>query len=709
MSRSDRERPPRDPAFDEREMAALLISEVQDYAILMLDVDGYVTTWNPGARRFKGYEAEEIIGRHFSVFYPPEAIADGLPERLLAAARTGGRTEDEGWRMRKDGSRFWASVVITALRDETGVLRGYGKVTRDLTERHERELELRTAEDRFRAAFSHAPNGIAIVGLEGTASGRFVELNAALARMLGYESDELVGTVAAAVAHPEDREIAARVRGALAAGETICAEHRFRHRDGREVWALVSSTPLPDGRDDRPRSAISHILDISERKRFESQLRHLADHDVLTGLFNRHRFDAELQRVTGETARLGRAAALLIVDLDGFKHVNDRFGHPVGDELVRRVGEVMRDTVRSSDIVARIGGDEFAVILPEATLAEAEQLAERLLEAIRDRAPVRGHPFAGRITASIGITGFDGDTALSGPELVVEADAAMYEAKSQGRDEFVCHDRVRPRRRIFSDRESWQERLRTAVQEDRFVLHAQPIRGICGDDIPRYELLLRLPDETGDLIAPGGFLQNAERLNLMGEIDRLVLRRAIALLEAHQNAGHDISLSVNVSGRTLNDTELGRELAAVLAEHPIPDGRLVIEVTETAAIADIDRARGLADELRSLGCRLALDDFGSGFASLLYLKHLDFDFLKIDGEFIRQLSRTPTDQLVVRAVVDIARGLDTQTVAEFVGDDPTVELLRDLGIDYGQGYHLGRPGPLEAVLPPLAPPEPVPA
>jgi EAL domain-containing protein (putative c-di-GMP-specific phosphodiesterase class I) len=200
---------------------------------------------------------------------------------------------------------------------------------------------------------------------------------------------------------------------------------------------------------------------------------------------------------------------------------------------------------------------------------------------------------------------------------------------------------------------------------------------------------------------PGAFLSNAERFDLMGAIDRWVLRQAIELLDVHGRAGNDISLSVNLSGKTMNDDALPAELAGMLAMRPIEPDRLVIEVTETAAIVNIDRARELANDLRGLGCGFALDDFGSGFASFYYLKHLDFDFLKIDGEFIRKLSSTPTDQLVVRAVVDIARGLDTKTVAEFVGDADTVELLRSLGIDYGQGYHLGRPGPVNRVLPPL--------
>jgi diguanylate cyclase (GGDEF)-like protein/PAS domain S-box-containing protein len=699
----------RDPAIDAQEMTALLVSEVQDYAILLLDLEGRVATWNAGARRFKGYEAEEIIGRHFSVFYPAQAIADGTPEQLLATARSEGRVEQEGWRVRKDGSLFWASIVITALRDEHGDLRGYGKVTRDLTDRHAADLARRAADVRFRAAFTHAPVGIAITGLYGAAYGRFVEANPALTRMLGYGPDELTGRTLTAITYPDDRDAIVRALQELTVGSSISTELRLVHRDGHEVWVLLSSTPLPDPTHTSLRCAITQILDISERKRFESHLRHLADHDALTGLLNRHRFESELARVTAEVRRYRRRASLMVLDLDGFKTVNDRFGHPVGDELVSRIGTLLRDTVRTTDIVARLGGDEFVVILPEAGPEDAARLATRILDSVRASGQITVGDQHAQITASIGLTSFDGDTGLTGAELVAEADVALYEAKAQGRNRRVLYDRGKPdrERQPVARGQSWPERLRAAVDEDRFVLHAQPIRGICADETPRYELLLRLRDEDGQLIAPGAFLENAERLNMMGEIDLWVLGRAVRLIEAHERAGNDISLSVNLSGRTMNDLDFAAELAGLLDAHPVAPGRLTLEVTETAAIVNIDRARELASELRELGCRFALDDFGSGFASFSYLKHLDFDYLKIDGEFIRHLSRTPTDQLVVRAVVEIARGLDTQTVAEFVGDDPTVELLRSMGIDYGQGYHLGRPGPLELVLPRLD--EPVPA
>lgn len=522
-----------------------MVEGVRDYAILMLDLHGRVASWNVGAERIKGYPAEEILGEHFTRFYTPADREAGLPERLLAAAREDGRVDDEGWRVRKDGSRFWASVVITAMRDEAGELRGYGKVTRDLSERHEAENRLRASEERFHAAFEHAPIGLAIVGLRGRDRGLLLQTNAALAKIVGWEEGELDGTMLMTLEHPDGRRVTRELLERVDSGHSIRLEMRFVHRAGREIWVLVSSTPIPVPGGD-PEFCVTQVLDVSERKRFEGQLRYLADHDPLTGLFNRHRFEGELGRIVAETQRYGRQNALLTLDLDGFKFVNDRLGHAVGDQLVQRIAGLLHDTVRSTDIVARVGGDEFAIVLQEAGEQEAIVIAEKVLESVRHRAVVSRKTGPAKITTSIGITVFDADCTLTAEELVIEADVAMYDAKDNGRDCCSVYDRALNRREVVSKRHSWLERIRSVIDEDRFVLHAQPIRGICANAIPCYELLLRMPDGHGDLIPPGAFLYNAERFDLMGDIDRWVLAHAIELLHEHTRAGNQLSLNVNL-------------------------------------------------------------------------------------------------------------------------------------------------------------------
>ncbi|MGI9081488.1 MAG: sensor domain-containing protein [Thermoleophilaceae bacterium] len=572
----------------------------------------------------------------------------------------------------------------------------------DVTERVLMEQALREAEQRFRTAFDGAPIGVCLMSLDAADPGRLLQANPALAETLGMPVEDLTGVPISSLTHPEDQaDLQARL-AELVDGHSshIEVEKRFMHRMGHPVWALISAAPLPAA-GGQPAVAVTHVVDISDRKRFEGQLQHLADHDALTGLFNRRRFSEELEGALMRARRFGEDGAVLFLDLDGFKFVNDSLGHAAGDELIARVAGLLASALRETDTLARVGGDEFGVLLARCDQASAVLVADKLLSTLRrGGASVRDDGSA-RVSSSIGIALFNGEDGLTADELLVEADIAMYDAKEAGKDRHAIYERTNGRRELMSIRENWNERLRTAVEDDRFVLHAQPIMPICSNGTPTFELLLRLPDDHGDLIPPGTFLYNAERFGLIEQIDRWVLRQAVRHLGASHAAGVDLMLTVNVSGKTMGDPALGGYVAGLLAEHPVRSQRLVIEITETAAITNIERARTLATELQSLGCQIALDDFGAGFASFYYLKHLKFDYLKIDGEFISNLCTTPTDQLVVQAVVSIARGLNARTIAEFVGDDATVELLHKLGVDHGQGYHLGRPAALDQRLPHL--------
>jgi diguanylate cyclase (GGDEF)-like protein/PAS domain S-box-containing protein len=564
------------------------------------------------------------------------------------------------------------------------------------------ELARRAADDRFRAAFDEAGIGMAIMPLEGQDAGRLGAVNSAYATMLGRHGGELLGRNAETWTHPGDLSEGSNdplwrlARGDL---QRVGFETRYQHRDGHAVWVNVTAAGFCD--EDGVRSAIVQVLDISDRKTFEAQLQHQADHDVLTGLYNRRRFQAELERELSRARRYGRPGALLAIDLDGFKFVNDSLGHAAGDELVTRLGRALQGALRDSDSLGRTGGDEFAVLLPETDEQAATTVAERLLGEIRRHGTIVRSGGRAQVTTSIGITTFEGADALVAEDLLVEADIAMYTAKSQGKDRASVYRRDESHRAEIAARQGWLHRLRKAVEHDELVLHAQPIAPVGHDGPPQFELLLRMLDDGGELIMPGTFLYNAERFGLIQAIDRWVLTRAVDLLHQYELHGMEIVLSVNVSPRTLNDVDIAQLLRELAAEHPIRDGSLVIEITETAAIADIGRVRQLADDIRALGCRLAIDDFGAGYATFYYLKHLSFDYIKIDGEFIKDLPHNATDQLVVRAVVDIARGLGAETVAEFVQDNETLGLLEKFGVGYAQGYHIGRPGPLDVVLPAL--------
>jgi diguanylate cyclase (GGDEF)-like protein/PAS domain S-box-containing protein len=568
------------------------------------------------------------------------------------------------------------------------------------------------AEDRFHAAFDQAAIGMAIVALEGSQAGLLVEANQAYATLIGREVSELIGANLEQWTHPDDLPdgvtdpLAVLARGDQ---QRIALEQRYLHKDGRVISALGTAAGFTD--ENARHVAIIQMLDISERKRFEVELAYLADHDTLTGLFNRRRLAEELDRELVRTRRYDGTGAVLVLDFDGFKFVNDSLGHAAGDELVSSLSAMIRRTLRDSDVLARTGGDEFAIVLPESDLQAAMLVSERLLTAIRRNGTILRGERRARVTTSIGVTVFDAGDQLTAEDLIIEADIAMYDAKKAGKDCACVYHRDEPRRERIAVRQNWVDRLQDAVDRNRFVLHAQPIVPVCCNGVPRFELLLRMQDDHGDLIPPGTFLYQAERLDLIQPIDYWVMSQAVSMLHDYHATGQDVSLAINMSGKTLNTGAIGKHLKKLMETHQFPEGRLVVELTETVAIASIERARELARDLRDLGCRLALDDFGTGFATFYYLKHLDFDYIKIDGEFVQRLPDTLADQLVVQAVVDIARGLGTETIAEFVQNDETLALLHDFGVGYAQGYHTGRPGALDVVLPQLAngtvPPAPV--
>ncbi|HET9073739.1 MAG TPA: EAL domain-containing protein [Solirubrobacteraceae bacterium] len=649
-------------------------------------------------RLFGTTDAAARAGTYLEVIHPEDR------ERVIgrrARLYDHGEPFDEIFRIQVPGR---PEAVLHALGQlEDGSVAGTGRVTgtvQDITEIERARHARLAAEERFRVAFDQGGVATALIGLDGDRRGHLLDVNEAYAHLLGTPLERLRNAPLRDWVHPEDRELGYDAcLGRLAEGQASRLQYeRQMLCGGRPLATLVTDVVI-----DVPgeaRIVIEQAVDISERKRFESELRHLADHDALTGLFNRRRFEAELERALAHTRRYGTGGAVLALDLDGFKHVNDIFGHAAGDALVTRLAAALKRALRETDVVARTGGDEFAIILPGAGESEARRVAEKLLGEIRAHGTVIEGNRHVHVTSSVGITLYATRDRLAGEDLMVEADIAMYDAKAAGKDTVTVFARDEHRRERLVAHQNWIGRLRGAITENRLVLWAQPIVSLSGETLPRYELLLRMVGDDGDLIPPAPVLDSAERLGFVEEIDTWVLERAVALLEAHhREPGHELVLAVNVSAATLNAGRLVEVLERLLDAHPFPHERLVLEITETAAIANIDEVRELSHQLHHLGVRIALDDFGTGFATFYYLKHLSFDYVKIDGEFIRHLTENRTDQLVVASVVDIARGLGADTIAEFVHDDATLEMLRGFGVGYAQGYHVGRPAPVEELLP----------
>jgi diguanylate cyclase (GGDEF)-like protein/PAS domain S-box-containing protein len=569
-------------------------------------------------------------------------------------------------------------------------LRGTGQ---DVTERRRSEAALREAQERFRGAFEEAPIGMAVTTLEG----RFLEVNRSLCELTGYGADQLLTLPGGGLTHPEDQRAERATRIALIDGDvaTQAGERRITHALGHSLWVSVQSTIIRDGAG-RPLHLLTQMQDITARRRFEEQLQHMADHDPLTGLLNRRAFGEELDRHVALGRRYGLEGALLVLDLDQFKAVNDTLGHNAGDELIASAAAQLQRSLRESDVLARLGGDEFAVLLPRGGAPEARTVAAKLLRAVRGTQILGGR--TGReITSSIGVALIDSASATA-DELLVNADLAMYDAKEEGRDRFSLYsddDQSQPR---IKARLTWLERIEEALDADNFVLHAQPILDIHRNVISHHELLLRMVTADGDLVPPGAFLYVAERFNLVSRIDRWVMERAVELLDRHAVEGQPLALTVNLSGKTLADDDFLPALERAIERRQAQPQRLTFELTETAAVTNIHLARRFAQRLQSLGCRFALDDFGAGFGSFFYLKHLPFDYLKIDGEFVRNCPDSRADQLIIKAVVEIAQGLGKETIAEFTEDDRTLRFLQRQGVDYAQGFHIGRPVPVEQAL-----------
>jgi diguanylate cyclase (GGDEF)-like protein len=380
-----------------------------------------------------------------------------------------------------------------------------------------------------------------------------------------------------------------------------------------------------------------------------------------------------------------------MLDLDGLKGVNDAFGHACGDDLLAGVAELLRGRLRGTDVAARLGGDEFALILPHTDGAAAETLTRDILNRIGQAAPLLLGGSPTRVSASAGIAEIGGTRRFATPEDVLhQADGALYAAMRAGRD---CVRMADPGFVMRGSRGPFGARERTLEQRG-LELYAQPILALSGDTRDRRELLLRLRSEDGGIMAPGGFLAGAERSELILEVDRWVIHESARILAGLQQQGHDSVLHVNLSARSLTHAPMGDFIATEVARAGVDPSRLVFEITESAAITRIDQAQRFAEQVAELGCGLALDDFGAGFASFHYLKYLEFDFVKIDGGLVRDVVHSPGDQRILRCIVDLAQGLGKRTIAEWVTDEATLEVMRTFGVDYAQGFHVSVPSAL---------------
>ncbi len=690
----------------EREEQVRLLLDHSAEAIFGADLGGRCTFVNAACLRMLGYaREEELLGRNMHELIH-HSFADGTPFPQAActvgnATRNGKSAHsDREVHWRADGTSFpvewWSRPVY-----KDGQIIGAVVNFIDITQRRRSEATLHRLSAYNRLLLESTSDGI--FGVDRALRCTFA--NRAAGEMLGISPDELLGRDMHALAQHSSEDGCALPREECLIWRCIREETNF-WSDGEVLWRRggeafpVQYSANPIREHDRVTGAVVVFRDVAEARAMARQMDYLATHDPLTGLANRRELERLMERALASARRDSVTHALCYMDLDQFKVVNDSCGHMAGDELLRQLTALFHGKVRQSDTLARLGGDEFGLLLESCPIEEALLVANALRDVVQNfRFTWEGRTFS--VSVSIGVVSLTADT----PDLasaLSAADAACYMAKDAGRNRLhlcQCDDAQLTERR---GEMQWVSRIRQALDEDRLTLEAQPIVPLAPDAAGcrlRFEVLVRMLGDDGGSIPPGAFLPAAERYNLASDVDRWVLRNTFACLHRHRAALSGLDLcTINLSGQSIGDAQMRAYIVEQLEALSLPAQKICFEVTETAAVANLTEAVRFMHQLKTFGCRFALDDFGSGMSSFAYLKNLPVDYLKIDGNFVSHLSRQPVDRAMVEAINQVGHVMGIRTIAEFVEDAETLQALIDIGVDYAQGFGVGRPAPLEAVI-----------
>ena len=453
---------------------------------------------------------------------------------------------------------------------------------------------------------------------------------------------------------------------------------------------VISALSLKKERDLRKSREQELETELSERRIVEARLQHLVNHDDLTGLCNRRRLEQQLEMVVAHARKKGKISALLYIDLDHFKVINDAEGHSAGDRLLIEVANVFRHEIGMAGLLARISSDEYTVLFEDITEEEALKVAERVRQVMENfQFTTNNNTY--HIGASIGVAIINPGDIITSSEILARADQACYVAKTHGRN--IVHLFSKEDTEMLTLRSAihWVPLIRDALAHNKFMLVFQPVLDLQSKAITHYETLIRMIGNDGMLIEPNNFIPVAEKMGLIHDIDLWVVNRAIDILHELPEKHKNTSFNINLSSHAFQDTALLPLLKEKLAKTGIDAGRITFEITETAAIANFSQTREMIMNIRELGCRFALDDFGSGFSSFNYIKEFPVDYLKIDGAFISNLLHDQVDQTLIKSMIEIAKKLNKKTVAEFVESKKVLDLLIEYGADFAQGYFIGKP------------------
>lgn len=661
------------------------IIESSDDAILSKTLDGVITSWNPAATRIFGYTAEEMVGSSVLRLFP----ADRLREEVLILARiaNGERVDHfETVRLHKSGRPITVSVTISPVRDEYDRIVGASKIMRDVTERHRAEERMRLMD----SVFSHSSEAIVVTDVHGT----IIEVNEAFTQITGYTRQDVIGRDPSLFRSGRQGPDVYRAMLSSLHSTGHCQGEVWSRRKNGEAYAVmltVSAVPNPQGGEPR---YVAQFSDITSLREQQEKMERLASYDPLTELPNRLLFSDRLRQALLHALRQKYTVAIAYLDLDGFKAVNDQWGHEAGDELLVTLARRMQQVLRVTDTLARIGGDEFAVVMVDVgTPGQCENLLNRILAACAEPITIQG-TFA-NVSASIGLTLFpqdDGDAE----QLMRHADQAMYQAKQLGKNRFQMFDpasdaaaRARAQRLAEFSR---------AIRDKELVLYYQPKVNMRTGEVVGLEALIRWIHPTRGLLSPADFLPLIENHVLIEAVDEWVIETALQQLQTWNDQGLHLNVSINIAPQHLKAENFVDDLLAQLVVFPHVDPtQLELEIVESSSIDDPEKVMDVIARCQSHGLRFALDDFGTGYSSLTYLKQLKVNSLKIDQSFVRDMLMDSEDLTIVQGVIGLAKAFGKTVIAEGVESREHGCKLLQLGCELAQGYGISRPMPPEKV------------
>ena len=634
------------------------------------------------------YDSYEALAKN--IFHPDDI--EGIWKAINQSLQDDVPYEIDHRVVLRDGDVRYVHVHGEVTRDNKGVPEKIFGILIDITEQKVAEEALRAGEERYRALYDDNPAMFFTVDEQGS----ILSVNQYGAEQMGHAVDELVGNSILGIFHKDDSyEALDNLQRCFEDPERV---HRWELRkirkNGTMLWARETARVVSDSQGTQTALIVSE--DITEMRQLSEQLSYQASHDSLTNLTNRREFENRLQHLITQAREDKTEHALCYLDLDQFKVINDTCGHIAGDELLRQLGSMLHRTIRKSDTLARLGGDEFAVLMEQCNLVQASRVATKIHKDIEEfRFAWEDRSF--NLGVSIGLVPIN-STSMNSTEVLKQADAACYAAKDSGRNRIHIYNIDDSDLARRTGEMQWVAKINHALEQNLFCLYAQPIVPLQSqqDEGEHYELLLRMLTETKQVIQPGTFLSAAERFNLTPRLDRWVIDYFFKWLIDNPERLERLSrCAINISALSLNDDQFLKFVIDGFDKTDIPPEKVCFEITETAAIANLSRATVFIRTLKGLGCRFALDDFGSGLSSFAYLKSLPVDYLKIDGVFVKDIENDPIDLAMVKSINDIGKVMGKETIAEFVESEAILKKLQQIGVDYAQGYHLGRPKAIE--------------